>query len=49
VRVEPSSGAGVGADVGAQWLLDLGEASRLWPSDEALARLGSAAEVVFEA
>ena len=37
---------------GAQWLMDLGEHSRLWPADEALARLavlGDAAEVVFDA
>ena len=47
VRVEPGA-----AGVGAQWLMDLGEHSRLWPADEALARLavlGDAAEVVFDA
>ena len=35
--------------VGARWLVELGESSRLWPADEALARLGQAAEVVYEA
>lgn len=35
--------------VGARWLVELGEASRFWPADEALARLGHAAEVIYEA
>ncbi|RZJ07094.1 MAG: DNA polymerase III subunit alpha, partial [Rubrivivax sp.] len=35
--------------VGARWLVELGEASRFWPADEALAKLGTAAEVIYEA
>ncbi|MEO3692398.1 DNA polymerase III subunit alpha [Roseateles paludis] len=49
LRAEAGSGPAVGAEVGAQWLVDLGEQSRLWPADEALARLGGEAEVVFDA
>jgi DNA polymerase-3 subunit alpha len=44
MRAEPEAGG-----VGARWLVELGEASRFWPADEALARLGSAAEVIYEA
>ena len=43
LRAEPSDGR-----VGAQWLVELGEASRFWPADEALATLGPAAQVVYE-
>jgi DNA polymerase-3 subunit alpha len=35
--------------VGARWLVELGEASRFWPADEALVKLGTAAEVIYEA
>ena len=38
-----------GGQVGARWLVELGEASRFWPADEALAKLGTAAEVIYEA
>ncbi|MCE4539316.1 DNA polymerase III subunit alpha [Pelomonas sp. P7] len=44
LRAEAADG-----QVGARWLVELGETSRLWPADEALARLGQAAEVVYEA
>ncbi|MBI3349209.1 MAG: DNA polymerase III subunit alpha [Burkholderiales bacterium] len=44
VRAEPEGG-----QVGARWLVELGEASRFWPADEAMAKLGTAAEVIYEA
>ncbi len=44
MQVEPEGG-----QVGARWLVELGEASRFWPADEAIAKLGSAAEVIYEA
>jgi DNA polymerase III subunit alpha len=37
-----------GGQVGARWLVELGETSRFWPADEALAKLGAAAEVIYE-
>ncbi len=43
VRAEPE-----GERVGARWMVDLGEASRFWPDDEALAKLGGVAQVVYE-
>ncbi|PZP29346.1 MAG: DNA polymerase III subunit alpha [Roseateles depolymerans] len=43
VRAEPE-----GERLGARWMVDLGEASRFWPADEALAKLGNAAQVVYE-
>jgi DNA polymerase-3 subunit alpha len=44
VKAEPDGG-----QVGARWLVELGEASRFWPADEAIAKLGTAAEVIYEA
>jgi DNA polymerase-3 subunit alpha len=43
VQAEPQDGR-----VGARWQVELGEASRFWPADEALAKLGAAAEVIYE-
>jgi DNA polymerase-3 subunit alpha len=43
LRAEPE-----GERVGARWAVDLGETSRFWPADEALAKLGTAAEVIYE-
>ena len=40
---------GEAGQVGARWLVELGEASRFWPADEAIAKLGTAAEVIYEA
>jgi len=44
MKAEPAGG-----QVGARWLVELGETSRFWPADEALAKLGTAAEVIYEA
>ena len=43
LRAEPE-----GERVGARWAVDLGETSRFWPADEALAKLGTTAEVIYE-